>query len=759
MKDFKASKVVFNLPEQLEPNTSYWVRSGEGFDLYLSDVTGKIAHKLNLVTESQIIELSNSIALSIREDMSLANTNALPTITRMNQVLTTTSLDGVPLAEWRDKGLVPDESSEISDLNMYISGDTLTIPLGKYLPINLHNIMNILETGGNNGPITFKITVDGKVVEGILDDNLIYSLFFEGEQTDSTFYMPYNDRFSVFSNLNAFKLKPVDVVVSKFSPLGQVRFYSANFDKFSQFNLTSGFQPISTKYRKTKETEIIIEKNSENSLVDVLLKGSGVTKPINKIVFTSDIELNPFWIPAGTLSEDNKVLTLNPGEFLPVISNYAQLEITGPQMDSESITTYNLIRWGDANPVLHRYLSISPEIYAGEITPLTKIKDGLKGPVLSVTSQNNKYYIGTISSEQNAVANRASSIGSSFSLVEDQIVYSKDDISNSGVDTFFNYLKKNVPLPETVEKIIFKSNIIWSGVPLPVEPVVVTQPIAFDNVNLETTGDRITFDLPEEASSSLVLTLDIQEINLNANQYALKRNIFDFTKIEDTWNYTNTYSNYMTINPIIEGNKVSILVKELVIPCKIISSSADNILGYSKAEEYRIDFPASDDTFINIFNASLNNEELKIYSSRDTKLTGDLKESVTIVWDEFLDNSAIELRRGTLLADGTISLLDYMSCKLVPAASDNTSLVFIESSSFRGGQYIVGPLIDIGDVITFFKDGDIYSINNETKQITTSIKFPTEDGKRSALDTDKLQVTLTTYAETTYPKTVSFKAI
>lgn len=151
MKDFKASKVVFNLPEQLEPNTSYWVRSGEGFDLYLSDVTGKIAHKLNLVTESQIIELSNSIALSIREDMSLANTNALPPITRLNQVLTTTSLDGTPFAEWRDKRFVPDESSELPDLNKYISGDTLTIPLGKYLPINLYNIADIVDIGGNNG--------------------------------------------------------------------------------------------------------------------------------------------------------------------------------------------------------------------------------------------------------------------------------------------------------------------------------------------------------------------------------------------------------------------------------------------------------------------------------------------------------------------------------------------------------------------------------------------------------------------------------
>ena len=55
MKDFKASKVVFKLPEKLEPNTSYWVRSGEGFDLYLSDVTGSVAYKPN-VTSSQLAD-------------------------------------------------------------------------------------------------------------------------------------------------------------------------------------------------------------------------------------------------------------------------------------------------------------------------------------------------------------------------------------------------------------------------------------------------------------------------------------------------------------------------------------------------------------------------------------------------------------------------------------------------------------------------------------------------------------------------------
>ena len=76
--------------------------------------------------------------------------SSLPPITRLNQVLTTTSLDGKPFAEWRDKRFVPDESSELPDLNKYISGDTLTIPLGKYLPINLYNIADIIDIGENN---------------------------------------------------------------------------------------------------------------------------------------------------------------------------------------------------------------------------------------------------------------------------------------------------------------------------------------------------------------------------------------------------------------------------------------------------------------------------------------------------------------------------------------------------------------------------------------------------------------------------------
>lgn len=44
---FKTSKVISALPSVIEPNTTYWVRTGLGFDLYLSDSTGAAVHKIN----------------------------------------------------------------------------------------------------------------------------------------------------------------------------------------------------------------------------------------------------------------------------------------------------------------------------------------------------------------------------------------------------------------------------------------------------------------------------------------------------------------------------------------------------------------------------------------------------------------------------------------------------------------------------------------------------------------------------------------
>ncbi len=47
MANFKVYKEVSALPGTLEPDALYLVRVGTGFDLYCSDATGSVAHKIN----------------------------------------------------------------------------------------------------------------------------------------------------------------------------------------------------------------------------------------------------------------------------------------------------------------------------------------------------------------------------------------------------------------------------------------------------------------------------------------------------------------------------------------------------------------------------------------------------------------------------------------------------------------------------------------------------------------------------------------
>ena len=58
-------KVVASLPSKLEPNTIYFVRVGTGFDLYVSDATGKISHKLNGVKPRSRLLLLEQIHLQM----------------------------------------------------------------------------------------------------------------------------------------------------------------------------------------------------------------------------------------------------------------------------------------------------------------------------------------------------------------------------------------------------------------------------------------------------------------------------------------------------------------------------------------------------------------------------------------------------------------------------------------------------------------------------------------------------------------------
>ena len=47
MAEFKINKVVGSLPATLTADMVYAVRSGVGFDLYIADSTGAVAHKVN----------------------------------------------------------------------------------------------------------------------------------------------------------------------------------------------------------------------------------------------------------------------------------------------------------------------------------------------------------------------------------------------------------------------------------------------------------------------------------------------------------------------------------------------------------------------------------------------------------------------------------------------------------------------------------------------------------------------------------------
>lgn len=54
----RVDKVIANLPSTLEPNTFYAVRTGTGFDLYLSDATGSTAHAMNPAAAKQLMNNS-----------------------------------------------------------------------------------------------------------------------------------------------------------------------------------------------------------------------------------------------------------------------------------------------------------------------------------------------------------------------------------------------------------------------------------------------------------------------------------------------------------------------------------------------------------------------------------------------------------------------------------------------------------------------------------------------------------------------------
>ena len=59
---FRIMKEVASLPTSLEKDTVYFVRAGSGFDMYVSDMTGRVAYKVNKVDSSALYSIRDSLS-------------------------------------------------------------------------------------------------------------------------------------------------------------------------------------------------------------------------------------------------------------------------------------------------------------------------------------------------------------------------------------------------------------------------------------------------------------------------------------------------------------------------------------------------------------------------------------------------------------------------------------------------------------------------------------------------------------------------
>ena len=72
MSDFKIYKEISTVPSSISSDSMYAVRTGPGFDLYLSDTTGSVAYKINSTSissvEDNLVEMtSEGLLVRIKE--------------------------------------------------------------------------------------------------------------------------------------------------------------------------------------------------------------------------------------------------------------------------------------------------------------------------------------------------------------------------------------------------------------------------------------------------------------------------------------------------------------------------------------------------------------------------------------------------------------------------------------------------------------------------------------------------------------------
>ena len=158
-------KLISKLPDTLTPNTMYLVRVGEGIDIYVTDITGSIAHKHNMGNAS-------GPALPIFDDnIPVAYWNIIGDIT-VNGNYTEMPPPNTNMICVVENTAIYNNNTYIKD-DIYIIGNTIDDiqPIIKPPPAVIPNAFNI----GENISITPKIVMGSN---SIIDNRFIVPLYY-----------------------------------------------------------------------------------------------------------------------------------------------------------------------------------------------------------------------------------------------------------------------------------------------------------------------------------------------------------------------------------------------------------------------------------------------------------------------------------------------------------------------------------------------------------------------------------------------------
>jgi hypothetical protein len=140
------SKVVSNLPQQLEPDTIYLVRTGNGFDLYCTDTTGSIAY--------QIGNADTATKLQTPRTLTIGNTGK--------------SFDGSADVSWSlDEIGLPPLISVVGPTSAYVT-TTITLTITDFDDFDTYNVTASHGTISRSGA-TITYTAPGTVPGGGAD--------------------------------------------------------------------------------------------------------------------------------------------------------------------------------------------------------------------------------------------------------------------------------------------------------------------------------------------------------------------------------------------------------------------------------------------------------------------------------------------------------------------------------------------------------------------------------------------------------------